>query len=521
MLQPLVQGVAWRRLLPGLLLIAAVLVLFRDTATAMVGIWMRSDTFAHAFLVPPISIWLVWRRRQELARLTPQPSPSALLPMVLACLAWLLGQMVGANSLTQFALVALLVLSVPAVFGWAVARELSFPLLFLFFAVPIGDFLVPTMMQWTADFAVAAIRLSGIPIYREGLQFVIPSGNWSVVEACSGVRYLIASFMVGTLFGYLNFHSPRRRALFMAVSVIVPLLANWVRAYLIVLIGHLSGNKLATGVDHIIYGWVFFGVVIGLMFMIGGRFADAPPQSVPAAGPAAGRVTVSTPRPGLLWAVGLAMLLMLAATQWLMNRAVDGEHQGAVAAIALPDTLPDGWQAAATPVSDWVPGFSGGRSSASRSYERGEQRAAIWISFYRQQGYDRKMITSTNGMAEPGEQATWVTLAKSIRTLDLGGQAVDVRAADLRGSAQPGDSQAQRLRGWQLYWIDGRFVSGDLRARWQLALNRLLGRGDDAAVIVLYADSTGPGDADSVLQGLAVAALPVVSAALQSVSAAR
>ena len=87
----------------------------------------------------------------------------------------------------------------PALFGWAVTREIAFPLGFLFFAVPIGEFLVPTMIDYTADFTVAALRLTGIPVYREGNDFVIPSGNWSVVDACSGVRYLIASVMVGHL----------------------------------------------------------------------------------------------------------------------------------------------------------------------------------------------------------------------------------------------------------------------------------------------------------------------------------
>lgn len=61
-----------RRMAPGLLLMAAVLLLFRDTAVAMVTIWNRSETFAHAFLVPPIVLWLVWRRRETLATLPTQ-----------------------------------------------------------------------------------------------------------------------------------------------------------------------------------------------------------------------------------------------------------------------------------------------------------------------------------------------------------------------------------------------------------------------------------------------------------------
>ena len=86
---------------------------------------------------------------------------------------------------------------VAALFGWRWVRALAFPLAFLFFAVPFGEFLVPTLIEWTADFTVAALAASGIPVYREANNFVIPSGRWSVVEACSGIRYLIASVMLG------------------------------------------------------------------------------------------------------------------------------------------------------------------------------------------------------------------------------------------------------------------------------------------------------------------------------------
>ncbi len=123
---------------------------------------------------------------------------------------------------------------------------------------------MPTLIDWTADFTIAALKLTGIPVFREGAHFQIPSGRWSVVEACSGVRYLIASLMVGILYAYLTYRSMRRRLLFIGVSILVPIVANWLRAYMIVMIGHLSGNTLAVGVDHIIYGWIFFGVVMAV-----------------------------------------------------------------------------------------------------------------------------------------------------------------------------------------------------------------------------------------------------------------
>ena len=221
---------AWRRALPALaFVVAGLLLLYRDTALAMVEIWWRSATFQHAFLVAPLSLWLAWRLRGRLATLTPRPQPALLAVLALAAAVWLVGDLAAANVVTQAMLVLMLVASVPAVLGLRVAWELAFPLAFLFFMVPAGDFLLPTLMDATADFTVSALQLTGVPVYREGRQFIIPTGSWSVVEACSGVRYLIASVMVGTLFAYLNYRSAARRWAFVAVSVVVPVVANWPR----------------------------------------------------------------------------------------------------------------------------------------------------------------------------------------------------------------------------------------------------------------------------------------------------
>ncbi len=137
----------WRTALPAVLaLVAAILLLYRETAITMVGVWYRSETFAHAFLVLPISLWLIWRQREPLAALTPRAQPWMLLPMLGVAAVWLMADLVVVNAASQFALVALLVLAVPAVLGFQVTMVILFPLLFLFFAVPFGEFMLPPMM---------------------------------------------------------------------------------------------------------------------------------------------------------------------------------------------------------------------------------------------------------------------------------------------------------------------------------------------------------------------------------------
>ena len=243
-----------------------------ETALSMVDIWWTSETFAHGMVVYPASLWLIWRKRNELAKLPVEPCYWALVPLTGACFGWLVATAGGVQAGQHFCLVVAIALLPWLVLGTRVARTIAFPLAFTLLAAPIGDFLMPIMMQHTADVTVAALRLIGMPVYREGLHFVIPSGRWSIVEACSGLRYLIASGVLGCLFAYLTYQSPWRRAAFIAASIMAPIVANWVRAFMIVMIGHYSGMTLAVGVDHLIYGWVFFGFVMLLLAYVGSRF---------------------------------------------------------------------------------------------------------------------------------------------------------------------------------------------------------------------------------------------------------
>ena len=260
-----------RRIAAALVLSAVfwLLAWYGDTVHSMVATWQRSDTFAHGFLIAPISVWMIWQRRHAVAALDLRPDFHVLPLLALVGFGWLLGQLAGAGVAQQFGVVLMIPLVVWAILGTAVVRTLAFPLSFLLFAVPFGEFLESPMMEYTADFTVAALRLTGIPVYREGQFFMIPSGSWSVVEACSGLRYLIASLTVGVLYAYLAYRSLARRAIFVALSVIVPIVANWLRAYMIVMIGHVSEMKYAVGFDHLIYGWLFFGVVMLILLWIG------------------------------------------------------------------------------------------------------------------------------------------------------------------------------------------------------------------------------------------------------------
>jgi exosortase A len=462
---------------------------YGDTAAAMVGIWFRSDTYAHGFVVPAISLWLIWRKRQVLAAMLPRPGLLAW-PLIVACaVLWLLGDLVAVNAATQFALVAMLVLTVPAVLGWQVTAELLFPLGFMFFAVPIGDFMMPQLMEWTADFTVLALRASGIPVYREGQHFVIPSGNWSVVEACSGIRYLIASVTVGCLFAYLSYQSTRRRLVFVLVSFLVPVVANWLRAYIIVMLGHYSGNTIATGVDHLIYGWLFFGIVIMIMFMVGARWAQHPaPQADGAA--LAASVAFATKSGANIrpFATPLATLVvaLLAVTPHVINWfLVHNQNLSTPVVAVVPPAA--GWQASLGPLSDWAPAFENTSAQSRASYtSAGGATVGVYIGYYRNQNYQRKLVSSDNTLVKTTDK-TWSRVASGVQGVSVNQQPLTARSGELR-RLQPDAASGNELRllVWQFYWVNGHLTSSDALAKIYGALGRLMGQGDDGAVIMVY-----------------------------------
>lgn len=503
---------AWRSSAASLaVLLVLVLLLYRNTAVEMVLVWLRSETFTHGFLVLPIALFLAWRLRDRVVANPPEPLPWALLPIAAVSLAFLVADAAIVNAASQFAMVALVVLSVLAVTGWRATRVLAFPLGFLFFAVPFGEFLIPPFMEWTADFTVAALRLTGIPVFREGLQFVIPSGSWSVVEACSGVRYLIASTMVGTLFAYLNYQSRSRRLCFVAVSVLVPIVANWLRAYLIVLLGHYSNNALAAGADHLIYGWLFFGVVIALMFAVGARWSEPATAQNHGSEPAAPGAPVAAVRTRLV-VTGAALIV---AFPHAMTFGLRAAEDASVPILAEPDLARQNWVASDAPTVSFEPSFTNPSAVVQRTYAMQERSVGLYLAYYRNQSPQGKLVSSENVLIR-SSNAAWSRIEAGIRRIDLPAGPLYVRTARLRpGGAVVAGGDPSRLAVWQFYWVGGTLTGSDAAAKVWGAVHRLRGRGDAGAAIVVYAPETLHGAADAVLEGFVRANLPALDAHLR------
>lgn len=449
----------------------------------LTGTWAGSTTYTYAFLVPPLSAWLAWRERTWLPRAVPAPSASAAALLFGAGILLLLGRAAEVAVAGNLALVGLVSASVPAALGWAVAWRLRFPILFLFTAVPLADPLVPALQDLTADLAVPLLRWAGIPVFRDGVMLLTPTGVFEVAEACAGLRFLIANIVLGLLFAHLSFRSRVRQAGFVALCLVVPILANAMRAAGIVAIAHWTDMRHAVGADHLVYGWGFFAAILLVLLLLGHWLADRPAPEPSTTAPPRPLETVKP----LALPLAVAALLAGPAYGWAVL-PLPAELP------ALPQALPApaGWQP--MPTGAWRPAYP--------------QADRIWLEAFRDA--DGTVDRAVGGFAleRPGAEM----VHHDHRAWDDGWTRLGSEAIALAGPGLPGEATLHRLVGRDgqprlvLEWfvVDGRAVGTPWQAKLHGLLARLSGRHPPAARIALSTDAAdGPGPALDRLTRLA------------------
>lgn len=466
----------WRSSVIAVVLFLAFLaVAYYGTLWSMVKIWLRSDTFAHGFIIVPISLWLIWRKRNVLVNLQPQPDLRILVLAFGAGFTWLISSLVDVVVVRQLALISLLICGLWTLLGTRVVCSIAFPLAFLVFMVPFGEGLIPWMMGFTANFTVFALKLSGIPVYREGLFFSVPSGNWSVVEACSGIRYLIASITLGSLYAYLNYSIYIKRIIFIIISAIVPIIANGLRAYLIVMISHFSGGKLAKGVDHLIYGWIFFGIVMFVLFAIGSIWRDPEISTLPKNDTVKVPEGMQSPKKLLIASVGSLTLLLI----WPAISALAARHdESAVNYPLVLDISADGIHAAKD--SSWRLSTSdfGASASINRVYRFQNDEFGVHIYQFASQHQGSELVNSQNLLVRQND-LRWRTVNLKKRRIILVTGDVEVDQTLLKSSDA-------NLLVWSWYRVGGSYTSNPYIAKALELWARLsFARTDSARIIVM------------------------------------
>ena len=485
--QPIVSPLlapGWR---PALILIGTASIVFgaafRQEIIGAVGVWIDSTAYNHCFLVLPLAGFLLWDRRSVISSVSPRPALWPLLAMPALSAVWLLAALLDIQEGRQFVVVAMFQIVLLVALGPRMFWQLLAPLLFLFFLVPSGAFLIPSLQTITADIAVAGLQFLHIPVFSDGNMIEIPEGPFEIAEACAGLRFLVASIVFGCFFAVLMYRGFLRRTLFIGMSVVVPIGANGLRALGIIVLAHLEGSAAAVEADHILYGWLFFTLVIMILIAVGMAFTEKSDLR-----PQVGSATIR--KPSLLRfavAVPAAVLLALAGPAYAYR--LDNLFPPASLPRAESPPVPPSWHFVSGELPNWHPLVHGADNEFLEGFEQpGSDIVLRYIALYHLRTIGNMLTTTENRLADDSE---WRIAERGEIALSLGGEKINATSAEIV-------SGPRRRLVWSFYIVDGRITGRLFEAKLLQARAVLRQRAPVAAFVAVSASMDDPGNPGDV-----------------------
>lgn len=443
----------------------------------------RSDAAWRPIFVLAAFVWMLLGMRQRLLATPVAAFWPGLLLVASAGGAWLIGELVFVRVLSNFAAVTMIPAAVLTVLGWQWLRALAFPIAFLFFIVPVGGPLVPPLVDWTATVSFWALNASGIPVHREGAYFELPSGRWSVADACSGIEYLTTCAMLGSLFAWEMYRQRRKQVMFFATAILLGVVGNWLRVYLTIAIAHLT-NNLWLRDSHGTFGWLLFAGLMTCLIMIGWHFRDERNVAESA---------TAKDSPKSLHRTILAMVLATSAVSvWPL---LAGTQRGVYAPklVEPPTVLPqNGWVVSADRAADWLPDLQNPRSLRVQSFGKHNNRVDVIIALFHDQDWTSQLSTSANQVVD-SENRSWSLASRSKTPINYLGKEEKVASSLIIG-------RGAKAIVWHWYWLHGQTTANDFEAKRLQLGRRLGGRSDLGAWVAICTDaSVAPQAANDLL----------------------
>ena len=244
---------------------------FWETIGDMVHRWDTKEEYGYGYLIPVITLFLIWQRKNQLAEIEFNPSAVGLLMIILGWALFFLGAVATTHTLSQYGLVVTILGIALALLGWQAFKIVAVPLALLFFMVPLPPFIYNTLSTKlqliSSEIGVAVIRLFGISVYLEGNVIDLGSYKLQVVEACSGLRYLFPLVSLSFIAAYIYTGALWKKAIIFLSSIPITVLMNSFRIGVIGVLVEYGGPEQAEGFLHDFEGWIIFMACIAILVL--------------------------------------------------------------------------------------------------------------------------------------------------------------------------------------------------------------------------------------------------------------
>ena len=246
---------------------------YYPVVSGLVRAWAGSDDYSHGFAVLPIALYFVWQKRAALAAVDWTGGRGGIYLSIGALLCYVVARRAEMETAASLSMVLFLWGGVIFLFGDRVFRLCLFPLLLLFFMIPAPSQLIAALtlpLQLIVTKAsVTLASLFGVPIYHEGNVIHLPTGTFEVVQACSGLRSIMALLTLGAVVSYMTLRSSALRVILFALAVPIAILVNILRVFVLVTVFHYAHVDLSVGGAHTTLGIAVFVAALGLFVLSG------------------------------------------------------------------------------------------------------------------------------------------------------------------------------------------------------------------------------------------------------------
>jgi exosortase len=252
------------------LLAVMFIVAFFPALHSLVGTWYGSEENAYGLAILPASIYFIWRSKSKWLAQPARNTKLGAFAIIVSMGVYLFGQFAEISTLSYLSLVGAIWSIVLYLFGWAIFKCLIFPLSILLLMVPIPSqfysMMTVPLQLFVSYVSAEIIETLGIPIYREGNVLHLTGRTFAVVQACSGLRSLMALITLCVIFGHLALRMNLLRTVLVLTAIPVALAVNIVRVVLMV--GAYSAIKadLSYGTTHTIFGVLIFILAIIMVY---------------------------------------------------------------------------------------------------------------------------------------------------------------------------------------------------------------------------------------------------------------
>lgn len=235
--------------------------------------WFAKDSYySHGILIPFVSGYLIWLKKKELARIPRRYSPWGMWFIASGIIVHAVSSLFRVYFSSLFSLLLVIVGIILCLYGSKILKKIIFPVLFLFFMMPLPLVAVVyisfKMKLFAAGIARSVLQNMGFAAIREGSIIKMPHASVIIDDVCSGLRSLISLTALASVFVYWMKGSAVKKV-FIALSALpIAVATNVCRIVFLSFASEVWGPQYATGFIHDLSGFFVFALAFAMLYVL-------------------------------------------------------------------------------------------------------------------------------------------------------------------------------------------------------------------------------------------------------------